>query len=113
MSLCKVGHCNVLEETTSKELKGFLDLFRIPGCVYMFLHCTLIEFCGSARTTGIGGWITSSVCITEHIYVYKSIAFANGGWAPIKQFFMYVNVVCVRICCLVYVHKNILLLLLL
>ena len=64
MSLCKVGHRNVLEETTSKELKGFIDLLRIPDCVYMLLHCTVMKLCGSARSTGIGGWITSSVCNT-------------------------------------------------
>ena len=48
-------------ETAQEKQKRFFDLFAIPGCFFMLMHCTVMKFGDSSITTGLSDWITTQV----------------------------------------------------
>ena len=46
-----------------KNQKGFFDLFAIPGCFFMLLHCTVMRFGSDSMIAGLSDWLTTQVDI--------------------------------------------------
>ena len=50
-------------EAAREKRKGFFDLFSIPGCFFMLMHCAIMKFGAGSITTGLSDWITTQVSI--------------------------------------------------